>query len=143
MSQLNYLSRMNDDIRKLHWELQDFEGLFWRTVDIEPETVWIYVDSVGAYHGYNFYLKVSIKGANWWSEEWHNKFCEDFGVRLDRIIKNSVKTADNYGDGFEEEWTYVYKPKEWRDYSSLSYDDLKVVKFNRINLCEGDKCGDC
>ena len=123
------LTILNDLIRKLHDEVQSFEHEFWNAIDAEPTCICITIQARAAYHGYNFYLEVEIPGENSWTREWHDKFCKKFNVVLDCIQKRSVKTENNYGDGFNEKWIYIYKPAGWKDYRNLEYDDMKVVEF--------------
>jgi len=127
----NNFIQLNDAIRLLHDDLQNFEMKFWREENGEPEMINIFVTALAAYHGYNFYLDVEVMGENTWTKKWHDLFCKTFECKLCSIKKESLKTMNNYGDGFQEKWIYTYKPSTWSDFFDLDYDDMAVVEFKR------------
>ncbi|WP_296882229.1 hypothetical protein [uncultured Methanobrevibacter sp.] len=128
---VNHFIQLNDAIRLLHDDLKKFERKFWETENGEPGMINIWVKSLPAFHDYNFYLEVEIMGENSWTSKWHDLFCKTFECKLDYIKKQSLKTENNYGDGFQEKWIYTYKPASWVDFHDLRYDDMGVVEFKR------------
>ena len=127
----NLLKQLNSNIRALDEELSDFEVMFIREENGEVEMIEIYIEPQPAYHGHNFYIEVNVNGENTWTRKWHDRFCKQFDCILDNIRKESIKTSNNYGDGFKEKWTYTYKPLEWKGFQDMHYDDLAVVDFRR------------
>ena len=133
---VDYFLQLNDSIRQLHSEIQDFEVKFWEAENGEPNMIHIWIEPYPAYHGYNFYLQVEVEGENNWSSKWHETFCNQFKCKLKNIRKEAVKTRNNYGDGFKEKWIYTYEPNTWKNYNDLRYDDMAVVDFQRHNSWE-------
>ena len=127
----NYFIELNSAINELHRQVQEFERKFWNEEDGEPEMICIEVIAVPAYSFYNFYLEVEVTGENNWTRKWHEQFCKTFGCKLKSIKKESIKTENNYADGFGECWIYTYEPVSWPDYRDLQYDDMMVVEFKR------------
>jgi len=133
---VDYFLQLNDSIRKLHRETQEFERKFWESHNGEPEMINIWIEPYPAYHGYNFYLQVEVKGCNSWTNKWHKTFCKVFECKLKSIRKEATKKGNNYGDGFKEKWIYTYEPNTWKNYNDLRYDDMAVVEFQRHNSWE-------